>query len=80
MISSHGTEYPHGTEHAPRYCTHIIQGEYAAADIQCELKKTLDMKTSFSPFPLMMGSVKLFHGKLWNYQPRQAQSGKIKQF
>ena len=26
MISSHGTEHPHGIEHLPRYCTHIIQG------------------------------------------------------
>ena len=27
-ISPHGThDIPHGTEHPPRYCTHIIQGE-----------------------------------------------------
>ena len=25
----HGTEHPHaGTEHPPRYCTHIIQGAH----------------------------------------------------
>ena len=50
MISPHGTEHPHSTEHPPRYCTHIIQGEDHSVTIHLPLANNWCTPISITTF------------------------------